>query len=69
MIINIEIKNVYGNELVYPLCETAKKLCSLTGKKTLSYNDLYTIQDLGYTINIAGNRVPVSILTKYSCSN
>jgi len=31
--ITVYYKNVYGNELCYPKCETAKKLAKLTNSK------------------------------------
>jgi len=49
MNLTIEIRNVYGNELVYPICDKAKKLCSLTGQKTFNKYDISTLKSLGYT--------------------
>ena len=48
----IEIKNVYGNELIYPANDTADKLANLAGKKTLSRVDLAIIKNLGFDIVI-----------------
>jgi len=45
----IEIKNVYGNELIYPICDKALKLCSLTGQKTFSKGAISTLKLLGYS--------------------
>jgi len=52
MTITVEIKNVYGNETIYPVCDTAKKLAKLTGNKTLTLAAIQTIKELGYTIAI-----------------
>jgi hypothetical protein len=49
----VQIKNVYGNEMIYPVCEIAKKFALLTGKKTLSMNDIRTIKELGYSVEVA----------------
>ena len=49
MNLTIEIKTVYGNELVYPICDKALKLCSLTGQKTFSKGAISTLKELGYT--------------------
>ena len=46
----IEIKSVYGNELIYPANDTADKLANLAGKKTLSRVDLAIIKNLGFDI-------------------
>ena len=48
--IYVEIKNKYGNELVYPACHQAKLLSILAGQKTLSQGAITTIKQLGYTI-------------------
>ncbi len=50
MTMTIKIKNVYGNELVYPADETAKKFADLLGTKTLPHWALCKIEALGYTI-------------------
>lgn len=50
--ITIKIKNVYGNELIYPVCQEAQLLCRLTGQKTLSPHHLNIIKDLGYDIQV-----------------
>ena len=51
-IITIKIANKYGNDLNYPVCNDAKLLCSLTGKKTFSNPDLFTVKGLGYQIKV-----------------
>jgi hypothetical protein len=48
--IQITVKNVYGQTTIYPYCETAKKLCRLTKKKTFDNADLTIIESLGYVI-------------------
>jgi len=49
MNLTIEIKSVYGNELIYPVCDKAIKLCSLTAYKTFSKHAISTLKSLGYT--------------------
>lgn len=44
------VRNVYGNELIYPVCERAKLLTRLSGRKTLSPGDIQTIEKLGFVI-------------------
>ena len=41
-------KTVYGNELVYPLCERSKVLAKLCGTKTLTEKHIRLIEKLGY---------------------
>ena len=44
------IRNVYGNELIYPVCEQAKLFTQLSGRKTLSPADIGVIEKLGFTV-------------------
>jgi hypothetical protein len=50
--IQIEIKTVYGNETIYPACETSKLFAELTGKKTLSRVNISVIKQLGYSVTV-----------------
>jgi len=46
----IDIRSVYGNELIYPANDTAAKFANLINKKTLSRVDLAIIKNLGFEI-------------------
>lgn len=50
--ITLKIKNVYGNDLVYPMCEISENFAKLINKKTFSNYDLKIIEALGYQIII-----------------
>jgi hypothetical protein len=50
MNINVQVRNVYGNDLVYPVCDDAKRFAAIAGSKTLSVHTLNLIVDLGYTV-------------------
>jgi hypothetical protein len=50
--ITLKTKNVYGNDLIYPMCETSQKLANLINKKTFSNTDINIIKSLGYQITI-----------------
>ena len=50
--IDVEIKNVYGNELIYPINEVGMKFACLLRKKTLTKDDLKIIKDLGFHIQV-----------------
>ena len=52
MNITLEVKTHYGTQYIFPICETAAKLTALTGKKTLSHNDIKKIISLGYIIQV-----------------
>lgn len=52
MTITVRIVTNYGQRAVYPACESAKALASLTGRKTLTERDITLIKRLGYAINV-----------------
>lgn len=49
----VKTKNVYGNELIYPVNTDAVIFANLVGKKTFTANDLDLITALGYQIIFA----------------
>ena len=36
MKLQVQVKNVFGNELIYPVCKDAKFLCGVAGTKTFT---------------------------------
>ena len=48
----VDIRNVYGNELVYPINEIAKSFCQLTNSKTLNRSTIDIIKSMGYSIKV-----------------
>ena len=48
--IKVQLRNVYGNELIYPMCDDAKRFTRLTQTKTLHRDDIATIKALGFTV-------------------
>lgn len=49
MDIKVRVKNVYGNDLIYPITHQTE-LATLTGKKTLDQRDIQALQALGITV-------------------
>ena len=47
----IQIKNIYGNEMIYPANQTAQHFANIAGTKTLSVNTLRNAKLLGFTID------------------
>jgi hypothetical protein len=45
----IELKTVYGNDLIYPVCDKAKKLCQITNQKTFSQFAIQKLKEIGFT--------------------
>lgn len=62
MQITIQIKNVYGVEKIYPVCESAKTFCAMLNQKTLTDMDIRYIKELGYGISVSQADLP-AVLT------
>ena len=50
--LKVTIKNHYGKDFIYPYCKQSEVFAILTGKKTLSQNDINWIKTLGYTFKV-----------------
>jgi len=48
--IKVQLRNVYGNELIYPMCQDSERFARLTQTKTLHRNDISIIKALGFTV-------------------
>jgi hypothetical protein len=51
-IIIVKFKDVYGNRLVYPVCDNAQHFAAIAGTKTLSSPTLAHIKAIGFDIEI-----------------
>ena len=54
MELEVEKKSVYGNQLIYPICNKAKILASISVNKTLLPEVIESIKKLGYKLTIKG---------------
>jgi hypothetical protein len=61
MFITVQVRNVYGNDLVYPYDDTALMFARLTSSKTFSQANLQTIKALGYSIHVAAGHLPFDL--------
>ena len=50
--ITIQIKSVYGQDKIYPICDTAKLFASIAGTKTITKDALIMIHQLGFKIEV-----------------
>lgn len=50
MKIEVEIKQVYGNRTIYPLCEKAQAFARIAGTKVLTSQAVEHIKALGYEV-------------------
>jgi len=48
--IKVKLKNVYGQDLVYPVCSKAKVFAQIAGTTTLTPETLSKIMFLGYEV-------------------
>ena len=46
----VEVRNVFGNETIYPANAAAERFAAIAGKKTLSKTDLANITSLGFVV-------------------
>jgi hypothetical protein len=51
-VVKVEFKSAYGNERIYPANDKAELFCELSGKKTLSRDDIKTIKLLGFRVEV-----------------
>lgn len=48
--IRVVIKNVYGVDNIYPLCDKAQLFCGLLKQKTLTSTDIGFIKAIGFRV-------------------
>ena len=53
MTITVQIKNVYGNETIYPVCEKAKAFANIAGTRTLTRHVIEQVKQMGFSITVA----------------
>jgi len=49
----VEVRTVYGNEMIYPACEKAQSFCAIAGTRTLPRHLLKHITALGFEVRVA----------------
>lgn len=50
--ISVRVTNVYGQRMIYPVCEMAKTFAAIAGTKTLKPDTIEKIKQLGYSIAV-----------------
>lgn len=61
MVVEIEIKVVYGTETIYPANDKARIFAAIAGKKTLNSSDLAAIRNLGFYVERVMGKVGVPL--------
>jgi len=52
MNIYVNEKSVYGNTMIYPACDKAMAFANIAGTKTLTFETITEIKNLGYDVLI-----------------
>lgn len=55
--LHLNIKNVYGKELLYPACSFGKMICKLKGTTTITQADILILESAGYEVKILNKLV------------
>mgnify|MGYP003119698193 CR=1 FL=1 len=50
--LEVFIKNIYGNNLIYPNCSVSKMMAKISGNKTLNDFTIKTLKDNGYEFKV-----------------
>ena len=58
MHITVQVRSVYGNDLVYPADERAVLFASLLRVKSFNAQQIHAIRALGYAVNVATGPLP-----------
>ena len=53
----VEKKSVYGNQLIYPVCDKAKLFANISGNKVLLPGVIECIKKLGYNLTTKGQKL------------
>jgi hypothetical protein len=57
-VLHVRVMDVYGRQVVYPVCDKAKVFAAIADTKTLTESTLRCIRKLGYTIHVIPNEQP-----------
>ena len=49
-VIQVQVRNVYGNALIYPVNQAAQLIANIAGTRTLSRANLAAAQQLGFQV-------------------
>ena len=55
--IQVQIRDVYGRQTAYPVCDKAKLFAKLAGTATLTHDARQIILALGYNIEVVGREL------------
>lgn len=53
----VSIRNVFGNERIYPISEPALLIAKLMERKTFNKNDIEIIKKLGFSVSVKAQTI------------
>ena len=53
----LQVKDVYGNDLIYPSCHIANALIKLKSTKTFNWNDIDVFKALGLIVRWKAGKI------------
>lgn len=53
--LTINVKQVYGNDTIYPACSNSLLLASFKNQKTFTTRDITILKKLGYSFKLASS--------------
>jgi len=56
--IHVRVMDVYGRQVVYPVCDKAKVFAAIAGTTSLTETTLRCIRKLGFDIHVIPNEQP-----------
>jgi hypothetical protein len=59
MKITVRLKDIYGKQTVYPVCEAAQLFCRIANTKTLTREILDSVKALGYSVVVEQQSITV----------
>lgn len=60
LVLEVQLRTIYGRDLIYPVNETARRCAELVGRKTLLEVDLKRLQALGFVVEWIPASVPLA---------
>lgn len=57
MTILVRVKQVYGNEMIYPANDAARCVTFMTGRKTILRSDITKLKELGHSIEVEATQL------------
>jgi hypothetical protein len=58
LVITVQVRNVFGNDLVYPADDAALIFARLIDARTFGARHLKTIRALGYAVHVSAGTLP-----------